>query len=424
MSCENSGTKIAALKVTFVSVSYRKYARFQFRMSEQKPNIPPTIYKKVLWMQLAELRKERHLTQGRLADLCGVKQVTISHIENGRSTPSLMLSHRLSKLFDFEKLEDFRKDLEARIDWQEYEHLITGVMSLDEGREYLRNRPSLLTMRKKIKQGNKKPILNFAGQTVETSDTTSSVDELSTKLKKYTALTDIQGNSFLSNGVYVSDPTPQYLEIPSILKGVKGAYALYVHDNSMDPRYSKGDTVLVNPEILATPGDDVVVQVVQGNKTVAVIRRLEHLYVNFDALAPLSEMITPNDSDGRGQNKKVNEFLQSDAVKYAVHRRFLLTDMSMAGFFNKEYQKPLSEKDWSLLEEKFLVISQTFSGKSRVSGQGGTGLFFSTPTGLETENTEITKAAVHPIVGCYRLEKSINERAQAYKSEIGKLNDK
>ena len=81
-----------------------------------------------------------------------VKQVTISHIENGRSTPSLMLSYKLSELFDFENLEDFKKDLEARIDWQEYEHLITGVMSLDEGREYLRNRPSLLTMRKKIKQ--------------------------------------------------------------------------------------------------------------------------------------------------------------------------------------------------------------------------------------------------------------------------------
>ena len=82
----------------------------------------------------------------------------------------------------------------------------------------------------------------------------------------------------------------------------------------MDPRYSKGDTVLVNPGILVTPGDDVVVQLVQGSRRVAVIRRLEHLYVNFDALAPLREMLKQNNSDESEQSNKINEFVNSDAV--------------------------------------------------------------------------------------------------------------
>ena len=321
-------------------------------------------------------------------------------------------------------MEDLENDLEARIDWKKYEQLTAGIMSLDEGREYLKSRPSLLSMTKTKGKSHRKSLMTrFAGQTVKYSDTTKSVGERITQLKKYTAFTDIHGNSFLSNGVYVSDPTPQYLEMPSILKGAKGAYALYVHDNAMDPRYSKGDTVLVNPGILVTPGDDVVVQLVQGSRRVAVIRRLEHLYVNFDALAPLREMLKQNNSDESEQSNKINEFVNSDAVQSAVHRRFLLTDISTAGFIDQQYQKPLSDKDWSLLEEKFLVIEQTYSGRSRISGQGETDLLFSTLTGLETESTVITEAAVHTIVGCYRHDKSVDERAQAYKSEIGKLND-
>lgn len=400
-------------------------------MSEQNPDIPVAIYRKILWMQLGVLRKERGFTQGDLAKFCGVKQVTISHIENGRSNPSDMLGKKLSEFFGFETPADFKKELEARIDWVKYEHLTGGIMSSTAGREFLKNRPSLLSMtnqrpqpRKRSllnfgdKQPSKKSLLNFAGQNVESTDGENSVDGSPSRLKKYHAITDIKGNRFLSTGVYVSDPEPQYLDIPPILKGVKDAYAIQVHDSSMEPRYSIGDTVLVNPELLATPGDDVVVQLVQGNLRKAVVRRLEHLFVNFDALKPLADIIKSSDTDANDQNEKIKKFITSDEVQSSVHRRFLLADISMVGSVDLNF----AEERWSKLKETYLVIEQMYSGKSQVSGQGEMELLYSTLTGVETENAEITEAAIHPIVACYRREKSAEERAQAYKQEIGKLN--
>lgn len=49
--------------------------------------------------RIRELRKERGLSQGRLAEELGVSRQTINAIETGRYTPSLPLGISLSRFF-------------------------------------------------------------------------------------------------------------------------------------------------------------------------------------------------------------------------------------------------------------------------------------------------------------------------------------
>jgi len=48
---------------------------------------------------IPNLRKEHHLTQEDLAQLCGVTRQTIISLENGRYNPSIMLAHKIASIF-------------------------------------------------------------------------------------------------------------------------------------------------------------------------------------------------------------------------------------------------------------------------------------------------------------------------------------
>jgi putative transcriptional regulator len=48
---------------------------------------------------IQELRKLQKMTQEELADLCGVSRQTIISLENGRYNPSILLAHKISKIF-------------------------------------------------------------------------------------------------------------------------------------------------------------------------------------------------------------------------------------------------------------------------------------------------------------------------------------
>ena len=49
--------------------------------------------------RIAELRKERRISQAELADEVDVTRQTLISLENGRYTASLLLAHRISKYF-------------------------------------------------------------------------------------------------------------------------------------------------------------------------------------------------------------------------------------------------------------------------------------------------------------------------------------
>ena len=49
--------------------------------------------------RIAELRRERRVTQEELGEAVGVTRQTIISLENGRYNASLLLAHRLSRYF-------------------------------------------------------------------------------------------------------------------------------------------------------------------------------------------------------------------------------------------------------------------------------------------------------------------------------------
>lgn len=82
---------------------------------------------------------------------------------------------------------------------------------------------------------------------------------------------DTEGAFFIGNGEISG-----YTVCPDILVGVKGAYAVEFWDDSMEPAFKNGHLGWVHPRKPVSPGDDVVVQLVDGQAlTKALVRRTE-----------------------------------------------------------------------------------------------------------------------------------------------------
>ncbi len=62
--------------------------------------------------RIAELRRERRITQEELGEAVGVTRQTIISLENGRYNASLLLAHRLARYFGLaiEELFIFEED--------------------------------------------------------------------------------------------------------------------------------------------------------------------------------------------------------------------------------------------------------------------------------------------------------------------------
>lgn len=60
--------------------------------------------------RLVELRKERYMTQGELAEALGVSRQTVISIERGRYDPSLPLAFKISTVFGLRIEEIFDPD--------------------------------------------------------------------------------------------------------------------------------------------------------------------------------------------------------------------------------------------------------------------------------------------------------------------------
>jgi len=74
--------------------------------------------------------------------------------------------------------------------------------------------------------------------------------------------------------VFTYDPI-EWRERPSILENVPDAFAMYVVNDSMEPRYRQGDLLLVHPRRPVRPGNDVLcVKVSENRDHVAMIKQL------------------------------------------------------------------------------------------------------------------------------------------------------
>ena len=56
---------------------------------------------------IVQIRQERGIRQDELAKMLGVSRQTISSLENGQYDPSILLAHKIAKLFDMSIEEVF-----------------------------------------------------------------------------------------------------------------------------------------------------------------------------------------------------------------------------------------------------------------------------------------------------------------------------
>ena len=64
--------------------------------------------------KIVEIRQERGIKQDELAKALGVSRQTISSLENGRYDPSILLAHKIAKLFGMSIEEVFLFEEEER----------------------------------------------------------------------------------------------------------------------------------------------------------------------------------------------------------------------------------------------------------------------------------------------------------------------
>ena len=79
------------------------------------------------------------------------------------------------------------------------------------------------------------------------------------------------------SGMIVNDDPIDWVKRPEPLLAVRGAFAVYVIGQSMEPRYEQGDMILVHPQRPVQQGDDVLLLAAdpEGGRA-ALIKRLLH----------------------------------------------------------------------------------------------------------------------------------------------------
>lgn len=97
-----------------------------------------------------------------------------------------------------------------------------------------------------------------------------------------------QEGYFFDNGLIQS-----YAERPWFLLGQSGAYAVYVNDGSMEPVMRHGQLVYVSPAVPPRPGDDVVVQLTDGQGLLKRLQRRTARYLILEQFNPEKRIEIP-----------------------------------------------------------------------------------------------------------------------------------
>jgi SOS-response transcriptional repressor LexA len=97
-----------------------------------------------------------------------------------------------------------------------------------------------------------------------------------------------QEGYFFDNGLIES-----YAERPWFLLGQPNAYAVYVNDGSMEPVLRHGQLVYVSPAVPPTPGDDVVVQLTDGQGLIKRLQRRTARHLVLEQFNPEKRLEIP-----------------------------------------------------------------------------------------------------------------------------------
>ncbi len=96
---------------------------------------------------------------------------------------------------------------------------------------------------------------------------------------------------FFDNGIVES-----FVERPWFLLGQSNAYAVYVNDSSMEPVLRHGQLAYVSPTVPPTPGDDVIVQLTDGQGLIKRLARRTTRHLVLEQFNPARRLEIPVDS--------------------------------------------------------------------------------------------------------------------------------
>jgi SOS-response transcriptional repressor LexA len=97
-----------------------------------------------------------------------------------------------------------------------------------------------------------------------------------------------QEGYFFDNGLIQS-----YVERPWFLLGQSNAYAVYVNDGSMEPVLRHGQLVYVSPTVPPTPGDEVVIQLTDGQGLIKRLQRRTARHLILEQFNPEKRLEIP-----------------------------------------------------------------------------------------------------------------------------------
>jgi transcriptional regulator with XRE-family HTH domain len=107
-------------------------------------NIPKKLLRKLIWMQLREIRRKEDFNQAQLARTVDLHQGTISHVENGRSVPSPDVQLQIANVLGYE-LEELIELMKNSIDWYKYEEVIADYIK-EQRANGASSRPSIRSL--------------------------------------------------------------------------------------------------------------------------------------------------------------------------------------------------------------------------------------------------------------------------------------
>ena len=107
-------------------------------------NIPKKLLRKLIWMQLREVRRKEDFNQAQLARAVDLHQGTISHVENGRTVPSPDVQLQIANVLGYE-LEELIELMKNSIDWYKYEEVIADYIK-EQRANGASSRPSIRSL--------------------------------------------------------------------------------------------------------------------------------------------------------------------------------------------------------------------------------------------------------------------------------------
>ena len=263
-------------------MSENKDYNFSFATREKNPDLKreaAEIKKQIeddgipIFGGITVLREQKGWRQSTLALRAGVSQSLVSRLEKGQ-----VLAPRLKQLEQI-----------ARVLGTSVEELKTGSVKTGSTKKP-NNEPAHHFLEAESIQFRQETKIPLFGQKIPLSEGFSAV------LRDYN--------------------TAKLILEPPILQGAQSCFAIQMVDDSMMPRYRRGDTLFVNPNINAMFDDDVVIELVYGLKSIMLVREIAHMDVIDDDTDPkvIHETILPTQRDATGvpDFDKALTFLEGD----------------------------------------------------------------------------------------------------------------